>query len=240
MTDIHCHLTHFSNSIEKKEVVRRAKYNNIKIVDCITEPDLWNNVLNKEVLYSVGIHPKLVENKDYSKEYILMEKISNQLVAIGEIGYDKTNKEKKKQQEVFFNQISIAKKKKLPILIHCNKRYDKLYKDLKNLQLKIPVIIHRYSGGDGLVDSFIKIGCYLSYSIDILSNKKIRSSFEKTPIDKILVETDAPYLKYKDKIFTSSDIPYLICEMSKIKKFERLNEKIEDNCKNIFNYKSSK
>lgn len=235
MTDIHCHLTHFSTTLKGDEVSERADNLGIDIIDCITQPDLWEQQLRrKNVFYSIGIHPRFIKKRDYSKEYSLLEKLSDQIVMIGEIGFDKTNKEMKKQEEVFFNQISIANNNNLPILIHCYGFYDKLYKELKKLKFQNPVIIHRYNGGDGQVNSFVRIGCYLSYSIDVLYNKKIRKSFEKTPIDNILVETDAPYLKNKDSIFYPYDLPYLYNEMSKIKKSEKFNDKIENNCKTIF------
>ncbi len=246
MVDIHCHLTHPPLYYRRSSIVRKCRELGIKgIVDCITSIDMWEKELernDKEIYLSLGIHPQIVEDKDYSEELSILDKLvkNKRVVAIGEIGFDKYKKRAafSKQRNVFLKQLEIAQKHSLPVIVHCFGYYDQLLSILKEKKIDVPVILHRYSAGDGQVNAFSKINCFFSYSGDVLNtyNKKVQKSIIKTDNNRILAETDAPYLKIDNRIGTPCDLPLIIERIAELKniKFKSIKEQINGNIKRAF------
>ena len=120
------------------------------------------------------------------------------VVAIGEIGldYHSAGFNKEKQKELFLKQLEIADKMNLPFCIHCRLAAEDVYDILsKNKHLiNHSGLMHCYSEGSEWVDKFLELGLYISFSGNITFKKSDRSFLKRIPLDKILVETDAPYL----------------------------------------------
>jgi TatD DNase family protein len=144
-------------------------------------------------IYSVGLHPWEVQHSDIQKSLDAVKKAAQlpNVIAVGEFGLDKYRDAFDLQYEVFLKQIEIAIKVEKPIVIHCVKAYSELLEIVKEKQLEIPVIIHRYSGNRTIADQLIKFGCYLSFGHELFHEKsKVPRVFKTLPEDHILLETD--------------------------------------------------
>ena len=242
MVDIHCHLSHSPLEKIRDSIVQKCRQLGINyLVNCVTSLNKWEselNIIEPNVLLSLGIHPQSVKDVDYSYWLNQLEKLTNssRVAAVGEIGFDKYkfNADYSVQEKIFFSQLEIAQNKSLPLVIHCRGHYDKLQNILKQKKITVPLILHRYTGGDGQVNAFAKLGCYFSFSADILNpqNKKTLNSIKATPAELILAETDAPYFHENSKSWgTPCALPQVISVIAEIKntKNSKMRKIIDEN-----------
>ena len=148
--------------------------------------------------YSAGIHPWKVSEIDIDKQIEIVKRTATlkNILAIGEIGLDKLHPDFELQKAVFLKQIDIAKDVRKPIIIHCVKAYSELLEILKKETLKIPIIIHRYSGNITIAGELLKFGCYLSFGHELFNTKsKTPKVFKKIPLDYLFLETDDAEIK---------------------------------------------
>lgn len=148
----------------------------------------------------IGWHPE--EFSDY--QAATLDKLVNQLadpavVAVGEIGldyyWDQDHHELQKQ--MLLDQISLAQQFHLPIVIHCREALAELYDILKMIDISaIGGVMHSFSGDVDWAKKFLDLGMYLSFSgvVTFNSAHEVQASAQYVPADRILVETDAPYL----------------------------------------------
>jgi TatD DNase family protein len=143
---------------------------------------------------------------DFEKYAKLIKNGKNKVVAIGEIGFDywyrpksKTKREifKEKQRELFRKEVALAEKFKLPLILHCRLGYEDLIEELKNINYKYGGVIHCFCGEIKYLKKFLEMGYYIGFNGIIF--KKIEGIdfneiIKKTPLEKILVETDCPFL----------------------------------------------
>jgi TatD DNase family protein len=150
--------------------------------------------------------------EDFIEEnYQRLIDFSDKIVAIGETGLDyyhieADSKEKKedikKLQEIFFRkQLNLAHKNNLPVIIHCREAHDDLYPILKDFYEKNKKkekkdwgVIHCFSGDYNLAEKYFALGLKISFTGLITFVDKWDEVIQKAPIDKMMVETDAPYL----------------------------------------------
>jgi len=149
-------------------------------------------------------------DKEKYKELAKSEKV----VAIGEIGLDyyykpktknKLEKFKEKQREVFIKQLELAKELNLPVIFHCRMAHNDLIEVLKsqipmtneqsNPKSQIPIkgVIHCFTGSWEQAKEYLEMGFYLGFN-GIIYKLDLDEVIKKTPLEKILVETDCPYL----------------------------------------------
>jgi len=131
---------------------------------------------------------------------------SNKVVAIGEIGLDyyyrpKTKRKlwlfKEKQKEVFLKQLELAKELNLPVIFHCRKAHDNLI-DILNSQFmihnsKLEGVVHCFTGNWEQAKQYLEMGFYLGFN-GIIFKLDLEEVIKKTPLNRILIETDCPYL----------------------------------------------
>lgn len=154
----------------------------------------------KYMFFSIGIHPMEVEKENSIKliEQLIkteIKKPASKLVAIGETGLDyHFNYPIEKQKEYFINQINLANKYNLPIIIHSRDSQE----DVKKILTENPVtksgIMHCYSGTTEMSKDFINMGYYLGVGGPITRYVDIQKTVKITPIEKIVIETDSPVL----------------------------------------------
>lgn len=120
-----------------------------------------------------------------------------QKIGIGEIGLDGTkNIPMEIQEKVFFEQLKFANKYKRPVSLHCVKEYDLLLKNLKTIKLEqknFRFMIHSFNSSIEIMNEFIKLGGYISFSPRILDAKKFEDLIKNTPNDRILLESDLEF-----------------------------------------------
>lgn len=203
MIDTHAHLLMFEEN--GKNIIANMESDGLERIVTIgtTLEDSKKSVLlaenNENVYAAVGIYPEYADTvTDSDLEELENLAKSKKVVAIGEIGldYHGENVNKEKQKEVFLKQLQIANKLSLPFCIHCRGAAEDVYDVLsKNKDLiNHSGLMHCYSEGKDWVQKFLGLGLYISFSGNITFKKNDRSFLKDIPLDKILIETDSPYL----------------------------------------------
>jgi len=206
-----------------------------------------------EFIYSIcGISPNDVPEKqeEIGEKLKLLEELiinnieSKKIVAIGEIGLDYYwNKENKEiQKEMFVKQIELANKYNLPIVIHCREAVDDIIDILKNIcTVKEKGVFHCCPLNRELVKQALNLDFYISFAgpITFKNSKNAEEIVGMVSLDKILVETDSPYLAPEPVRGTrnnSKNVKYIAEKIAKIKNIdlEKVAFETYNNAKKIF------
>ena len=208
LIDTHAHLD-FPELYSKLDlIIENAKNQNVlKIITISTNLNKIEKIVQISndydvVYFTVGVHPnEVLKDKDY-ENYSLISDISNNLkcVGIGECGLDYHfgNEDKEKQKLSFITQIKVARDKKLPLIIHSRDADEDMIDILQDEYKKgaFKAILHCFSSSKDLALCGLDLGFYISFSgiVTFKSAKLIQEIACIVPKDRILVETDAPYL----------------------------------------------
>ena len=204
----------------------------------------------EEIYTTAGISPNDVEDikENIDANILQIEEIAKnkKVVAIGEIGLDYYwNKENKElQKEVFIKQIELANKLDLPIVIHTRDAFIDTIEILKENNVNKKGIFHCCPLNQELVKEAVKLGYYISLSgvITFKNAKNVEEILGLIPEDKLLIETDSPYLSpepFRGKRNNSMNVKYVAEKIAKIKSktIEEIAEITNQNAKKIFNIK---
>lgn len=149
----------------------------------------------------IGWHPEDVARFNAKAEELLLEQLTDSVVVgIGEIGLDYFNDEHSPhdvQKQVFERQLAIARDLKIPVSIHCRDALADTYQILKNAHVEeFGGVMHSFNGDVEWMQRFLDLGMEISYSgvVTFNSAKDVQAAMLATPLDHLLVETDAPYL----------------------------------------------
>ncbi|HHW03538.1 MAG TPA: TatD family hydrolase [Thermoanaerobacterales bacterium] len=203
LVDVHAHLDDKAFEPDRDEVVQKIKETGMLVINAGS--DLGTSRFSLELsqkydfIYAcVGVHPheaaKIPEN--YLEVLYRMSK-EKKVVAIGEVGldyyYDFSDKDT--QKRVFMEQLALAKELDLPVVVHDREAHQDTLKILQESGVK-KGLMHCYSGSYELVGEFMKLGFYFSFggTITFKNAKRPKEVVSKLPLDKILLETDCPYL----------------------------------------------
>lgn len=247
MIDTHAHLLYYEN---RDELVERMKEDGLEVIvnigTTVQDSKQGIEVVNgyENVYTTVGIYPEYAQDiteEDLNEiENLAKEK---KVVAIGEIGLDYHSEGfcKDKQIEVFKKQLEIADKLGLPFCIHCRAAAADVYDVLKNNQhlIKRGGLMHCYSEGATWIDKFLSLGLYISFSGNITFKNSDRSFLKKIPLDRLLVETDAPYLSpvpFRGQKNEPKNVRYVIEKIAEEigLSFEELEKITEKNAKTFY------
>jgi TatD DNase family protein len=206
MIDTHTHLDFPQFDRDRDEVIKNAFESGVeRIVNIGTDLESSRKSVElaqrfEKIYATVGFHPhdasKLDENSLKELEKLAL---SPKVVAIGEIGLDfyRNLSPKKIQIEAFRKQVALAKKLKLPVVVHIREAYEEeVFEILKEaITLKIGVLLHCFSGDIAQAKQAIKMGFLLSFNgVLTYPNSKSLEVAKSVPLDFILTETDCPYL----------------------------------------------
>ena len=206
LVDSHCHLYYEPYINDIQGTINECKKNNIiKLltigVDIITsKKNIELAQKYNEIYCTIGIHPNSTAfaNKEDLLELSGIIKSSNKIIGLGETGLDFYREfDKKKQLFYFEEQIKIAKKFNLPLIIHTRDAEDDTYSIIKkHYDNNLKFVIHCFSGSVEFAKKCIDIGGYISFSgiITFKNNSELKKISRIIPSDKLLVETDSPYL----------------------------------------------
>ena len=251
--DSHCHLEYEPLISNLKDVVDRAIKNNVKyFLSISTTNESFDRILKivenyKNIYGTYGIHPH--ETKNYttlnSDQIIKKLDLSKKIIGIGETGLDfyYEHSDRVIQKKVFIEHIKAAQISNIPLIVHTrsaeNETYDILKSEMKNKDFKI--LIHCFTGTKTFAHKLIDIGCYISASgvVTFKKSKDLADTFLSLPNDRILVETDSPYLSpepLRGKPNEPSHIVHTVNFLSKLKKIEPtiFAEKTSINFFNLF------
>lgn len=149
------------------------------------------------VLPSFGYHPWFVRERTSGWLDELKRYLDAVPSAVGEIGLDRwvENPDVPRQEEMFRTQLRLAAERNLPASIHCLKAWGRLAEILREEpRPKCGFLLHSYGGPAEMVDGFVKLGAYFSLSGYFAQERKAkqRETFRRVPLDRLLLETDAP------------------------------------------------
>ncbi|MBE6065829.1 TatD family hydrolase [Clostridium cochlearium] len=251
--DSHAHYDDDSFNEDRAKVLQELKDNNIiGVLNCGSSfkgaIDSVNLAENYDFFYAaVGIHPEYADTVDDD----MLNEIKNmtsypKVKAIGEIGLDyyyEDNPYREVQKEVFIKQMELAKELNLPVVIH-NRDAHKDTLDIIKMFPEVKGVIHCFSGSVEFARECLKLGYYIGFT-GVVTFKNARKTLEvakDVPIDRILVETDCPYMApepHRGKRNRSEYIEQIIKKIAQIKEIseEELNNQLILNTKQLLNIK---
>ena len=204
--DSHCHLDYEPMFSNLDNVIKRADQSNVKIMLTISVADKkYNNIIEitnkyKNVYGTYGIHPHETSTDVVTKEEIIKNASSNKrIIAIGESGLDfyYNHSDKEKQISSFKLHIEAAIDLNIPIIVHsrnAEKETFDILNDYKNYKPKI--LMHCFTGSTDFANKLLTLESYFSASgiITFKNSTVLQETFRLIPNDKLLIETDSPYL----------------------------------------------
>lgn len=240
LVDVHAHLDHpfFENDLEL--VIERARNMGVKsIITNGVNPDSNKRVLELAKKYDIvkaalGMYPidalqKETETgeapwlqKPFTVEECLAEirKHKDNIVAIGEVGMDFAMTDNHDEQREHFQQvIELAEKIKKPLIVHSRKAEPEVVEMLKETKTK--VLMHCFSGKKKLFLEGLKHGFYYSIPVNIIRSDQFQSWVQHAPLNRLLTETDAPYLGIRrDDRNEPSEVLHTITKIAEIKNMD--------------------
>ena len=249
LIDSHCHLFDEKFNSDRNEIILSSLEKLDGLVIIIEEPmnvNPQNLIKHKRIRYSVGFHPYYAEQANNDIKVLNEFLTEASVTAIGEIGLDyfHCKVDKEIQKKAFIKQIKFAYEKHLPIVVHCRNAEQDTYNILKQYGENLPsIVLHCYGGNVKMVESFLSIGCFISFAGNITFPKatELKESVTLVPLNSLLVETDAPYLApqpVRGKRCIPEYIFFLAQAIAEIKKtnITDIIEATHKNTKDIFRF----
>ena len=232
MIDSHCHLDQAPLFANIPEVLKRSKENGVKkILTICTTIDGFSNIKDilkmDDIIYGTfGIHPHETQTNVVNKSTIVKNiKQNPKLIGVGETGLDFYYNHSKKDNQIksFKEHIEAAIDIDLPVIVHsrnAEKETFEILNDYKNQNPKI--LMHCFSGSYAFFKNMEKLNSYFSASgiITFKNSSELQDTFTKIPNDKLLVETDSPFLApmpMRGKKNEPAFIKYTLKKLSELK-----------------------
>ena len=249
MIDSHCHLDHAPLFNNLNDVLNRSKEVGIKkLLTICTTLESFKNIENiliiDDMIYGTfGIHPHETENNDVSRITIIESiKKNPKLIGVGETGLDfyYNYSKKNKQIDSFKKHIEAAIEINLPIIVHSRNAEEETFNILNEYKKHKPkILMHCFTGTYKFYKQMEKLDSYFSASgiITFHNSKELQNTFSKIPSNKLLVETDSPFLSpvpMRGKQNEPSFIKYTLKKLADIKNID-VSEMISLTTKNFNN-----
>ena len=258
IVDSHCHLDFDPLNRELDEIIKRANNAGVKyFLTICTNDQSFKNLLKivnnyKNIFGTYGIHPH--EAKEYTN--LTIEKIkknvlnNKKIIGIGETGLDfyYNHSDEISQKKTFLKHINAAQETSATLIVHSRSAekdtFDILNSEFKNKNLKILMLC--FTGSKSFAHKLLDIGCYFSASgiVTFKNSNDLNNVFKSIPSNKILIETDSPYLTphpNRGKTNEPSNIIYTLKHLSKLKNDTEENVALitTNNFFKLFNMNSS-
>lgn len=226
--DCHTHLNHEPLSNNSDRIATLCESLNITLNNIgtnLTTSQQAIDVAKKHanVFASVGIHPNDVNDiswNDIKGQIIkwLDQKKKNKIVAIGETGldYHYSGFDKQKQMEFLIEHTKLAKLYNLPLMIHVRDAHEDMINFIKRYKTPtLQIIIHCYTDNGNIVKQYVDLGCFISIPGVITFKKanELKQAVHQIPLNKLLCETDAPWLTpepHRGKYNSPEYIPLIV------------------------------
>ncbi len=251
MIDSHSHLFEEDFKLDIDDCIKRCIDNNVNKVILVGFSYETNRLAQEyakkyDIFYpTAGIHPdeadqNYLEKIDELKSFVK----NNRVYAIGECGmdYHYTKENAEIQKIIFRAQIELSIEMNLPLIIHMRDATKDTYDILNEYKGKLKGVMHCYSGSLEMAYEFIKLGFHISLGgpVTFKNAKEPKEVAKSIPLDKLLVETDCPFLAptpFRGKRNESSYVKLVAEEIAKLREisYEELEEATEKNTKELFN-----
>ena len=235
MIDSHCHLDHEPLFKKISGVLKRSKESGIKkLLTICTTIVGFNNIINilkiDPIIYGTfGIHPHETETNIVNKKNIIDNiNLNSRLIAVGETGLDffYNHSLKKTQIESFKVHIEAAIELDIPIIVHSRNAEEETFNILNDYRIHKPkILMHCFTGSYDFFKNMEKLNSYFSASgiITFNNSSDLQNTFAKIPNNKLLVETDSPFLApvpMRGKKNEPSFIKYTLKKLADLKKID--------------------
>lgn len=219
------------------------------IINCAADWDSVTEVMELAETYpyvyaALGLHPDAVgelteERFSFLREQCRKEKV----VAIGEIGLDYywDNESHENQKKWFVRQLDLARELDLPVIIHSRDAAEDTLQVMKEHAQGLRGVIHCFSYSKEMAEIYVKMGFYIGIGgvVTFKNGKKLKEVAEVIPLERILLETDCPYLApepFRGKRNSSIYLPYVAKAIAQIKgiTYEEVVMQTEKNGKELF------
>ena len=249
--DSHAHYNSEQYDEDRNEIIEKIKENRvIGVMNCGTDVASSKDTIalceKYDIFYgAVGVHPSDAFGVDDKMMSEIEELAAHPKVkAIGEIGLDyywEENPSREEQKDAFRKHLELAKKLNMPVIIHDRDAHQDTLEIMKEFPEVIGVV-HCFSGSAEMAVECLKLGYYIGITgvVTFKNAKKIIDVVEVVPMDKLLVETDAPYMSpapNRGKRNQSDYIEYVIEKIAEIKGISsvEVSERTIENTKKLFN-----
>jgi|OM-RGC.v1.009995208 TatD DNase family protein len=250
LVDSHAHLEDEKYDRDREKVIEECKKDLTFLINVgsnlLTSKQSIELAHNYDFIYaSVGIHPHDAQREFDKVEEIERLALQEKVVAIGEIGLDYyyDDPPKEFQKEIFIKQIRLAKKLNLPIIIHDRDAHGDILDILKQEWTKdLRGVFHSYSGSVEMAFQVIEMNFYISLGgpVTFKNAKKPKEVAKAVPIEKLLIETDSPYLTpepYRGKRNTPVYVKFVAKKIAELREmpYEEVCRITAENAIKLFN-----
>lgn len=215
--DTHCHLyKEYYDDIES--IIIKAKDKGVeKYISDATNINTCYEIIDlakmyPDVYFTLGIHPECCEESFAELVQIVNDNLDNdKFVAIGEIGldYHYEGYDKQAQIKLFEKQLKLAEEVNKPVVIHCRDAFDDMIEILKRHNCR--GVIHCFEGTLEEYKEYEKLGFYIGVDGNVtFKNSRTRDVIKEVPMDRILLETDSPYLTPEPYRGTPNDPSFIL------------------------------
>jgi TatD DNase family protein len=223
LIDTHCHLHFPDYDTDRDAMIARARSAGVEFfVNVGTDPATNERARNLASNYpfmkhSVGLHPHSAHEADEKWFSEIEEQVADGgAAAIGEIGLDyfKSEGDPDTQKKVFRRMVRLAKKSGLPIIVHSRNAFDDTHAILSEEKEGLKGVMHCFSYDEASMRKMVELGMFISFTCNITYKKAdaLLEAAKKTPLDRIVFETDSPYLSPQSKRGTRNE-PANLAEM---------------------------
>ena len=229
--DTHCHIDLYPNP---NLVIKELEKQNIITIGMTNLPSHFNMGFRhtrnlRKVRLALGMHPLMALN--HSSEFPEFYRSLKLTSYIGEIGLDFSREgiETKDIQIDSFNKIleAVSKEKKI-LSIHSRNAEKKVLEMLRKYKIQ-NAIFHWYSGGLKLIDEIVDSGYFFSFNTAMVKSEKGKKIIARVPKEKMLTETDGPFIKHNGRIVKSMDLKAVISFLNDIEETKEMEEQISQN-----------
>jgi TatD DNase family protein len=252
MLDSHCHLNDEALYARRKEIIVDARSLGVSLFLCVGwDVDSSRKALSiahefDDVYVAVGLHPENLEGASEADLALIKELAQDKkVVAIGEIGLDyhwfKASEGHERQKRFFIRQIELANELNLPVSVHAREAAEDTYDILSQHPLKRSGVLHDYSGSTEMLSAFASLGFYFGFDGPITYKNSVvpKANVIAAPADRILSETDAPYLTpvpFRGTINEPKRIVEIVEAMAALRKTDvcTLEKQIRENYDRLF------
>ena len=251
LIDTHCHLNFEGFEKDYEEVIKRCLARDMKMIVIGSQYPTSQKAIEiaekyENIFAAVGFHPVHVQEQEFNLGEFAKLADHPKVVAIGETGLDyyhlwadskdEEEKVKNQQKEVMFELLELSKKKRKPAILHCRDAYEDLIAALKEKNQEVKAVVHCFLGSRKIAKEFLEMGFNLGFTgiLTFTDDKELFEVVKETPLERIFIETDAPYLSpepYRGKRCEPSYVEFVAKKIAEIKNIP-LEKVIEQTAKN--------
>ena len=248
--DTHAHYDDEKFDADRDELLNSMEAGGIgTIVDVGSTLESWDKIIKLTEKYpfiygAIGAHPDEVGSLNEGEIKRMSELLArDKIVAVGEIGldyyWDKENHDI--QKKWFVRQLDLAREKDMPVIIHSREAAADTMDIMKAHAAGMKAVIHCYSYSAEMAREYVKMGYYIGVGgvVTFKNAKKLKAAVEEIPLERILLETDCPYLApvpFRAKRNSSLNLPYVAEEIAALKGItsEEVIQQTEKNARELY------